>query len=127
MQRLKVIEGLSVNYDSIIYADLDQDLAMPYRLSTRLVSLFSKRFEQRELTWVFDEYIKRWVHPDDREDMAKHLTFDYIRNELSDKNTYNINYRCVINGKTLYYQMLLANVGSDEGDDGVNQIVIGCR
>ncbi|MCH5153943.1 MAG: response regulator [Clostridiales bacterium] len=127
LQRLKVIEGLSMNYDSIIYADLDQNLALPYRLSTRLVSLFTKRFEERELTWVFDEYIKRWVHPDDREDMAAKLAFDYIRNELSENKTYNINYRCVINGKTLYYQMLLAGVGSEEGEDGVHQIVIGCR
>ena len=32
LRRLEVIEGLSVNYESILYADLDTDKILPYRL-----------------------------------------------------------------------------------------------
>ena len=49
LQRLEVIEGLSVNYDSILYADLDGDKVLPYRLSTRLERQFEQRLQVREL------------------------------------------------------------------------------
>lgn len=123
LQRLEVIEGLSVAYDSIIYADLEADTALPYRLSPRMLNLFTKRFELRELSWVFGEYVKRWVHPDDREAMTEHTSFDFIRSELSEKNTFYTTYRCVINGETLYFQMRIVNVGAE--CEPVKQIVIG--
>ena len=43
LQRLEVIEGLSVNYDSILYADIDKNIVLPYRLSTRLERQFNKK------------------------------------------------------------------------------------
>ena len=54
LQRLEVIEGLSVNYDSILYADLDGDKVLPYRLSTRLERQFEQRLQVREIASVFD-------------------------------------------------------------------------
>ena len=35
LRRLEVIEGLSVNYESILYVDLTKDTIFPYRLSSR--------------------------------------------------------------------------------------------
>ena len=40
LRRLEVIEGLSVNYESICYVDLDIDQIVPYRLSVRTSPLF---------------------------------------------------------------------------------------
>lgn len=124
LQRLEVIEGLSITYDSIIYADIEKDTALPYRLSPRMLNLFTKKFEERKLTWLFEEYVKRWVHPDDREMMAERTSIDYIRSELGDKKTFYCNYRCVINNETLCFQIRFVNVG-EEGS--VKQIVIGVR
>lgn len=124
LQRLEVIEGLSVNYDSIVYADIDKNIALPYRLSTRLVRQFTKKLETRDLRWFLDDYVKVWVHPDDREYVAEHTTVDYIKSALRDKQTYYINYRCIQNGETQYIQLRLVNV-SDGGK--VSQIVMGYR
>ena len=42
LQRLEVIEGLSINYDSIFYVDLDANQILPYRLSSRAAHHFEK-------------------------------------------------------------------------------------
>ena len=44
LRRLEVIEGLSVNYASILYVDLDPDKVLPYRLSVRTEKQFSNEF-----------------------------------------------------------------------------------
>ncbi|MDE5897428.1 MAG: PAS domain-containing protein, partial [Clostridia bacterium] len=51
LQRLEVIEGLSVNYESILYADLDTDTVLPYRLSSRLERQFEQKLQVRGLGW----------------------------------------------------------------------------
>ena len=40
LRRLEVIEGLSVNYDSILYTNLDADRILPYRISDRIEHQF---------------------------------------------------------------------------------------
>ena len=42
LQRLEVIEGLSINYDSIFYVNLDTDKIIPYRLSSQTGNLLNK-------------------------------------------------------------------------------------
>ena len=44
LRRLRVIEGLSITYESILYADMDKDKILPYRLSRRTKVLFEERF-----------------------------------------------------------------------------------
>ena len=65
LRRLEVIEGLSINYDSILYADLDTDKILPYRLSSRNSQQFGNKLQARSYLWYTSEYIKEWVHPDD--------------------------------------------------------------
>ena len=67
LQRLEVIEGLSVNYDSILYADLNENMVLPYRLSTRLERQFEKKLQVREFNWFVSDYVNVWVHPEDRD------------------------------------------------------------
>ena len=40
IRRLEVIEGLSINYESILYINLDADSILPYRLSGRISRWF---------------------------------------------------------------------------------------
>lgn len=125
LQRLEVIEGLSVNYDSIIYADMEKNIALPYRLSTRLVHQFTKKLEVRELRWFLDDYVKVWVHPDDREFVKKQTSVEFIRSALTNNSTYYINYRCIQNSETQYIQLRIVNVSGNPSKP--NQIVMGYR
>lgn len=124
LRRLEVIEGLSVNYDSILYADLDADRVLAYRLSMRTEKQFERKLQARDLGWFLDDYVKVWVHPEDRERVAELTSPDCIRQKLKNNPTYYINYRCVYKGEIQYIQLRLVNVGSKEH---VSQIVMGYR
>ncbi len=124
LRRLEVIEGLSVNYDSILYADLDEDTVMPYRLSGRTQKQFDGKFRQRGFSWYVSDYIEAWVHPEDKSMMSKVTSPSYIREKLSACKTYYVNYRCVKNGEIQYLQLRIVNVGDDER---ISQVVFGYR
>ena len=124
LRRLEVIEGLSVNYDSILYADIDNNKVLPYRLSVRLERQFEKKLQVRELAWFLDDYVKTWVHPDDRKYVAEQTSIDHIKKMLACSPTYYLNYRCIYKEETQYIQLRIVNVG---GGDGVSQVVMGYR
>ncbi len=125
LRRLEVIEGLSVNYDSILYADLDEDKILPYRISSRIKSQFSQRFQVRPFSWYVKDYVETWVHPEDRAMVSRATDPDYIRKKLSKNKTYYFNYR-VVNGDALQYlQLRLVTVGGSP--DKISQIVMGYR
>lgn len=124
LRRLEVIEGLSINYESILYADLDQNKLLPYRLSGRTERQFKKKFQALDFAWYTADYIDTWVHPEDREQVRQGTSLEYIRNELSKSKTYYINYRVLNNGETQYLQLRIVNVGNDSH---ISQIVMGYR
>lgn len=124
LRRLEVIEGLSVNYDSILYADLDADRILPYRLSSRTELQFGRKFQPRQLSWYLSDYVNTWVHPEDRQLILRVSDPAYIRKKLATSKTYYTNYR-VINGEELQYlQLRIVNVGSR---DRISQVVMGYR
>ncbi len=124
LRRLEVIEGLSVNYESILYADLDSDKVFPYRLSGRTKYQFDNRYQIIGFCWYVSNYVDTWVHPEERA-MVRQLTNpEYIREKLSKKKTYYINYRVINNGELQYLQLRVVNVGKI---DKVTQIVMGYR
>lgn len=125
LQRLKVIEGLSVNYDSILYVDIPSDMVLPYRLSERLVVQFEYQLQVREFSWFLKNYVDVWVHPDDKARVAEETSIEYMKKTLSTQRTYYINYRCIKNGEIQYIQLRMVNVGSP--DEEVAQIVMGYR
>lgn len=124
LRRLEVIKGLSVNYESILYVDLETDKVLPYRLSNRTLKQFDAEFHARKFLGFISDYVNTWVHPDDREQVLQATTPEYICEKLSHAKTYYINYRILINGKTLYLQLRIVNVSTGQQ---ISQIVMGYR
>ena len=124
LRRLEVIEGLSVNYESILYADLDADKILPYRLSDRTEQQFEKKFQMRRFSWYAKDYVSTWVHPEDRELVTKVSSPEYIRKRLAKSKTYYTNYRVINRGELQYLQLRIVNVGSR---GNISQIVMGYR
>lgn len=125
LRRLEVIEGLSVNYDSILYGDLEKNKILPYRLSSRTKYQFSERFQVRPFSWYVANYVKVWVHPDDRDMVARATNPNCIRKKLSQNQTYYINYRVINQREIQYLQLRLINVSGSQ--EQVSQIVLGYR
>ncbi len=124
LQRLEVIEGLSVDYDTILYADLDSDKVIPYRLSNRVKGYFVPELSNHGFSWFSSDYVNNWVFEDDRESVAEEFTADGIRKRLAENRTYHLNFRCRKKGEPEYLQVRIVNVGSGEH---ISQIVIGGR
>ena len=123
LRQLEVIEGLSINYESICYVDLDADQVTPYRLSCRTAVLFDGRQARSYLQYA-ESYVDTWVHPEDRELVARSTAPAHIREKLAVSRTYYLNYRVLVKGELQYLQLRLVNVGHG---DAVNQVVLGYR
>lgn len=124
LRRLEVIKGLSINYESILYVDLETDRVLPYRLSQKSAKQFHSEFHARQFLEYVSEYVNTWVHPDDRKLVLQATSPEYIREKLSTVKTYYINYRILLNGQTLYLQLRIVNVSNDRQ---ISQIVMGYR
>lgn len=124
LRRLEVIEGLSINYETILYADLSKDKILSYRLSSRTEKQFGEKFQIRDFSWYTADYVNTWVHPEDRDTVRNFTDPDSIREMMTESTTYYINYRVVENGEVLYMQLRVVNVG--HGDE-TSQIVLGYR
>ncbi len=124
LRRLEVIEGLSVDYESIFYIDLLADIVLPYRLSPRTQPTFGARFQMGVYTAFMREYIGRWVFAEDREKVARLTAPAQVREALKQSETTYVNYRAVVEGEVQYLQLRLAAAGHD-GSGG--QVVMGCR
>lgn len=124
LQRLEVIEGLSINYESILYADLDEDKILSYRLSSRTSHQFPQVFHKQPYRQFISEYIKEWVHAEDRNMVAEAISPEQIRSRLTDSKTFYVNFRTVENHVTQYLQLRIANVGNT---GHTSRIVLGSR
>lgn len=124
LRQLEVIEGLSVNYEAICYVDLDRDQVIPYRLSVRTAALFYNKLTDRAYSSYASGYVDMWVHPEDRELVAKTTSPEYMKEKLEDCLTFYINYRVVVSGELQYIQLRVVNVSHEEG---VCQVVMGYR
>ncbi len=124
LRRLEIIEGLSVNYESILYADLDDNTILPYRLSRRTKVQFGEMFRPLPYSWYTRDYIQTWVYPEDRDMLAEAMDPDVIRDRLGGGGSYYVNYRAVDRGEPLYLQMRLVNVGASANG---GQVVLGFR
>lgn len=123
-RRLEVIEGLSVDYESIFYADLNLGKIKAYRVSSRFTAQFPERDYVRDFSGFDADYIRDWVYPEDRGLLAGVSDPEYIRKKLSAEKIFYINYRIYRDGKPAYMQLRVVDVGEDEE---VSQIVFGYR
>lgn len=124
LRRLEVIEGLSVDYESIFYVDLDKDWMKAYRVSLRFAGKFSKEISTCRFKGFDKEYIEKWVYPDDRELLYSIDDPEFIREKLSDNKTFHINYRIYREDKVAYIQLRIVNIGNS---DHISQVIMGFR
>ncbi|HCT89777.1 MAG TPA: hybrid sensor histidine kinase/response regulator [Lachnospiraceae bacterium] len=124
MRRIETIEGLSVDYDSIFYADLDADSLTPYRMSYRVEPPVRPECPISEFGKIHDGFVQRWVITDDREILSEAVRPETLHRRLAEVKSYYVNYRIVEEGRIKYKQLRIVDVGK-EGRG--SQIVMGYR
>ena len=123
-RRQVVIEGLSIDYEAIFYVDLDKNIMQTYRFSEREEYQLIKGRYACEFSGVDKDYIRSWVHPDDRELIARASNPEYIKERLMRDRSFHMNYRIVREAQVEYLQLRVVNVGNA---GSVSQIVMGIR
>ena len=124
LRRLEVIEGLSINYESIFYVDLDKNHLLPYRMNNRAKIVLGQKSGIGEFTTFLEHYTKNWVHPEDLDLFLRAAEPEHIREKLLEGKTYYVNYRVLDRGEVQYIQLRVVNVGHRK--QGL-QIVMGFR
>lgn len=124
LRRLEVIEGLSVNYDTILYVDLDTDKVLPYRRSNRISGQFNYEHKPCDFLSFVSGYVNAWVYPDDRQHVLNAVSPDYIREKLADNKAYYVNYRIFSENNIQFLQLRVIDVGDG---NHISQVVMGCR
>ena len=114
VRRLIVIEGLSSDYVSIFYANLDENWIQPYRIRDKIEYHYGKKSRRYPFVDFDTEYIRTWVHPEDREQLASATNIQSIRQRLAKEKRFHVNYRVVKDGKTEYLQLRIVKVGEEE-------------
>ncbi len=124
IRRLEVIEGLSINYESILYINLDADSILPYRLSGRISRWFEASGGSCRYSSYISDYIRTWVVPEEQDFVGRATSPEHIRRKLTENRTYHINYQILCSHGKQHMQLRVVNVGKS---GGVSQIVLGCR
>lgn len=124
LQRLELIEGLSIDYESIFYGDLDTDLLYPYRVSTRINEQFVNESFAQTFSEFHSEYIETWVAPSDQPLVRQATSADYIREQLSQKKSFYVNYRIIGDHTAEYLQLRIVRA---KDENHVSRVVLGYR
>lgn len=124
LRRLETIEGLSIDYESIFYVNLDKNRIKAYRVSERFMEQFPPGHRMCEFVGFDADYIEKYVYPDDRKVLYGITNPEYIRGRLATEKSFHINYRIYKNEKVAYIQLRVVNVGSEEH---ISQVVLGYR
>ena len=106
LRRLEVIEGLSVDYESIFYINLEQDSVKAYRLSSRFKAQFPEEAPVRVFTGFDSRYIREWVYPEDRGLLEGVSTREFLQQKLAGDRTFYVNYRVLKDGNRDFMECL---------------------
>lgn len=120
----KIVKGLSVNYESISYINLDRDQIVFYKQGSRKLEIYGECFQIYSFSRYISVYAETWVHREDLEKFQESVEIGRVREKLRGDRPYCVYYRGFAEGKVQYLQLDLMKVG-DPGQ--ISQIVLGCK
>ena len=110
-KRLDLIKGLTNDYESVYFVDLETDTYDIYRRNDRLTTKYSKVFLPSYSETV-ETFAYRGVSRQDRENFIRLLSIDKVREVLSKKERFTFTFRSGNTGAPQYYQVKGVRIGS---------------
>lgn len=115
----KLLAGLSCEYESVWLADAENHHAKLIRsnMGTTESSMVMNRISEGRYETIIDNYIERYVVPEDRERVRQMSSIENLMINTKEDEIYYINY-CRINpeGSKNYLQLSVARVTDDMGE-----------
>ena len=119
-----LFKGLSMDFESIFYVDLDKNTIYTYRSNSRLDYLFGKYNQMCDFSGFRQDYAMVWVYPEDRAMFSEALSPEYIRSKLADYKMFYVNFRIAAGGRLEYFQLRVVNISEN---DRISRLVLGTR
>lgn len=118
---LEIVSTLCAGYNGVFYTDLLSGEVKLYRLNEVMMNRMGPEFtDGRSFEWYVDSYKDRLVCEEYREEFAREVNPDNLREKLKDREYYTYTYLGDLNGRNNYFQMKAAKVNGSE-----NHLVIG--
>lgn len=108
-RNIDMIRGLSIEYDSIFFANLDKRTIRAYRLAD-----FAGRNDWAETEFVYEnvmsEYVVEYVHPDDKGMMMRFSDAEYVKSKFGSEKVITTRYRILHDGRVYHYRQKIVLV-----------------
>lgn len=111
-QRLSVIDGLCIEYESLYYVDAKRDIGIPYILSSKFPDEFKiNLFQEIPYTQGFHAYLDFCVAPAQKEYLKAQTELHLVTEKLKETPCFRINYEVPYESRILHYQIYIARIG----------------
>lgn len=121
-RQMELVQALSLDFTLVCFVEPDTGMLVPVRTDRQeLDNIFEHKISLKE---SMDQYIEECVYEEDREMLRQAVSLDALKESLSGKKVYTVNYRKQLNGQIVYFQMKAVSAGTEDGSHG---IVLGFR
>lgn len=110
-RRMDLIMGLTNDYESVYFVDLETDSYDIYRRNDRITTKYSSIFLPSYSDSI-EAFAYRGVYRQDRENFIRLLSIEEIRKTLGKKNGFTFSFRTGNTGAPQYYQVKGVRIGS---------------
>lgn len=118
-----VLQILSKEYSSVYYVDLEEDTAVPLRLSDVSFSILGLAVNHTySFKKAYSNYIRSFAVPEQTEQLLRFSDPTFLRRTLKDDEIFTYLYRIIRDGKELYAQLRIARV---EDEANFRHMVLG--
>lgn len=122
---VELVQALGIDYSAVYVFNVDTGMGSLLRNESHNSERVSRIFDGK---MPFEEsmsrYIEEFVYEDDKEMMRQSSSIENMKNELSEKKVFHVNYRMIRDGQMEYFQMKAVRAGIADGSLG---IVLGFR
>ncbi len=124
-RQMELAQALTVDYSIVCFFNLNTGKGIPIRGSDHDGGAFTPN-DNGNIYFheSMERYIQTVVHEEDREKLRQFASAPYLVQELAKARMQHVNYRAVIDGEVLYYQLKAVRTGKWEKQHGM---VLGFR
>lgn len=119
-RQMELIHALCIDFKLVCFFDLDTGKGNLLQITDNENSKFNNIFNNNMLLGQFMElFIDKIVYKKDKENLQLASSLSYIKNELSKKKLYHVNFRIVKNNEIEYFQMKVVRAGEWDKNHGI--------
>lgn len=123
-RQAEMIQGLSEDFKSVFFVDLDKETVYPYRVSTEFNHGNIDIDHNDNFASVVQKYMVENVYIQDKPLIQQVCQNDYIRSLIETQNSFYVNFRMVHENYLEFWQMKVVKVGDTIWP---SQVVIGFK